>query len=151
MAETTIIPNSKISNGTTLYISSSNETYEEAVEISNVENIAIPKQNFNTIEANLLNAKDGIKPRLLGSRNGGELTFKVNVIDDNTDGLIKLVSYYKAQTDVNFYIVYPTGIQRIIPSCKISQCDLADHSGDAIIAYDVSAVVNGLMEEKDLI
>ena len=139
------IPSDQISNGITLSIECKSDNSK--IVIANVENVNLPKQSFNTVEANLLNAKDGIKPRLLGSRNGGDLSFKVNVLDAEDEGLIRLIAAYKAKEECTFYAKYPSGIVRIIPSCRINQCDPTDHSTDSLIAYDVAAVVNGLMTE----
>ena len=146
MSTTNNIPSDQISNGITLSIKGAEDN--EPIIISNVENVNLPNQSYNTVEANLVNAIDGIKPRLLGSRNGGELAFKVNVLDALDEGIIRVVAAYKAKEEVTFIATYPSGITRTIPKCKISQCDPADHSLDALIAYDVSAVVNGLMTES---
>ena len=146
MSTTNNIPTDQISNGITLAIKGSEDT--NPIIIENVENVNLPKQSYNTVEANLLNAKDGIKPRLLGSRNGGELAFKVNVLDASDEGIIRLIAAYKAKEEVTFIATYPSGIIRNIPKCNISQCDPSDHTLDALIAYDVSAVVNGLMTES---
>ena len=146
MSTTNNIPSDQISNGITLSIKGAEDN--EPIIISNVENVNLPKQSYNTVEANLVNAIDGIKPRLLGSRNGGELAFKVNVLDASDAGIIRLIAAYKAKEEVSFIATYPSGITRTIPQCKISQCDPADHSLDSLIAYDVSAVVNGLVTES---
>lgn len=146
MSTTNNIPTDQISNGITLSIKGATDT--QPIVIANVENVNLPKQNYNTVEASLLNATDGIKPRLLGSRNGGELTFKINVLDAEDEGIIRVVAAYKAKEEVTFIATYPSGITRNIPKCKISQCDPSDHTLDALIAYDVSAVVNGLMTES---
>ena len=140
------IPIDKIYNGAKLYIKGKDDSSE--LEICNVENINLPKQSFNTVEANLLNAKDGIKPRLLGSRNGGDIAFKVNVLDASDEGLIRTIAAYKAKEEVTFIVEYESGVKRTIPACSINQCDPSDASLDALIAYDVSAVVNGIMTES---
>ena len=146
MSTTNNIPTDQLSNGITLAIKGAGDS--QPVIIAGVENVNLPKQPYNTVEVSLLNAKDGIKPRLLGSRSGGELAFKVNVLDASDAGIIRLIAAYKAKEEVSFIATYPSGITRTIPQCKISQCDPSDHTLDSLIAYDVSAVVNGLMTES---
>ena len=137
------IPTDQLANGVTLSIKGAEDT--APIVISNVENINLPKQPFNAVEANLVNAVDGIKPRLLGSRAGGELTFKVNVLDASDAGLIRAIAAYNAKEEVTFIATYPSGITRTMAKCKISQCDPSDATLDSLIAYDFSAVCNAVM------
>lgn len=143
---TPIIPTDQLANGTTLSIKVGTESSYKV--IANCENINIPDQAYNAIEANIINAKDGIKPRLLGSRAGGDLTFKVDVLDATDEGLIALITAYKGKLACEFKATYPSGVSKIIPQCKVQKCANTDHSLDALIAYDCSCIVNGLVSEE---
>ena len=137
------IINDQITNGATVGINLLDSA--DFTIIANCENVTPPDQSYNTVEAKLLNAQNGISPRFLGSRNGGDLTFKINVVDGDDAGLLMLLTAYEGKVPCQFQITYPSGAKRTIPDCKVQKCSATDHSVDAVLAYDVSVVVNGLM------
>ena len=134
-----------IPNGTKLSIKLSTDTGSTFTEVKGVENVNPPDQSFNTVEAKLLNAENGISPRFLGSRNGGEISFKINVIDGEDAGLLKVITAYEGKVESTFQITYPSGAMRTVPNVKLTKCTCADHAVDSMLAYDVSGIVNGLM------
>lgn len=149
MPDTTpTFPTDILSNGTKLAIKLSSDTGTDYTEILDVaDSIGIPDQSYNSVEANLVNAANGIKPRFLGSRNGGDLTFKIDVINTTNAGLVKLLTAYLGKLECSFKVTYPSGAYKEIPNCKVQKCNPAEHSLDALIAYDVSCIVNGLISD----
>ena len=134
-----------IPNGTKLSIKLKTDTGNTFTEIKGVENVNLPDQSFNTVEGKLLYAVNGISPRFLGSRNGGEISFKINVIDGEDAGLLKVITAYEGKIECSFQITYPSGALRTVPDVKLTKCTCADHSVDSMLAYDVSGIVDGLM------
>lgn len=133
----------QIANKTTIGIKASGDTGYTV--IVGAENINLPKQPFNGVEVALLNPTDGIKQRLKGSRSGGDLAFKVTLIDGDDAGLLKVLTAYEGDEEVSFEITYPSGAKRTIARAIVLTCDPADHTTDAVMAYDVSCAVNSKM------